>query len=70
MATKALAAPTAPATPQSDTPDVVKLKCDELGIKSQDFTPKHAKDLFALQEAKGYKHWQLADAADASTDNA
>ena len=64
MATKAIAAP------KSDTPDVVKLKCDELGIKSQDFTPKHAKDLLAFQEAKGYKHWQPVDAADASTDNA
>jgi hypothetical protein len=57
------------ALPPTETPKVVKLKCDDLGIKSRDFTPKHAKDLLAFQESKGYTHWQPVDAAD-STDNA
>jgi hypothetical protein len=63
-------AKTAPKTPDTETPEVVKLKCDDLGIESQDFTPKHAKELLAFQESKGYDHWQPVDAAQTSTDNA
>lgn len=55
--------------PKTDAPELVQLKCDDLGIKSQDFTPDHAKALLAYQEEKGYAHWQPVDAA-ASTDNA
>jgi hypothetical protein len=62
MATKRIA--------DTDTPKVVKLKCDDLGVKSRDFTPAHAKALLAYQESKGYTHWQPVDAAETSTDNA
>ena len=56
--------------PKSETPEVVKLKCEDLGVDSRDFTPDHAKALLAFQESKGYTHWQPVDAAQTSTDNA
>ena len=53
---------TTPKKATEHTPDVVQLKCEDLGIKSQDFTPAHAKALLELQASKGYTHWQPVDA--------
>lgn len=61
MATKKLTAPDA-----EQAPDMVPLYSKDLG-KTRDFTPDHAKALLALQEAKGYSHWQPVDAAAEST---
>ena len=47
-------------------PEVVKLKCDDLGIESQDFTPEHAEALLKFQTEKGYTHWQPVDTAEAA----
>lgn len=64
MATpKKIAAPAAEAS-AAEAPKMVQLKCDKLGVKSQDFTPGHAKDLLAFQESKGLKPedcWQRVD---------
>lgn len=43
-------------------PELVQLKCDALGIESQDFTPAHAKALLAFQQAKGLTDWQPVEA--------
>jgi hypothetical protein len=50
---------TAAAKAATDTTDeVVKLKCEALGVESRDFTPAHVKALLAFQESKGLKDWQ------------
>lgn len=72
MATKATA-PAKTEAPEAAAPQVVKLKCDKLGVESQDFTPAHAKALLDFQQAKGLQPedcWQPVDAADTPTDNA
>lgn len=72
MATKAIASAKTEA-PEVTAPEVVKLKCDKLGVQSQDFTPAHAKALLDFQESKGLKPedcWQPVDAAEPTTDNA
>ena len=55
------------AAPEAEqAPELVKLHSKDLGV-TRDFTPEHAKALLALQEAKGYTHWQPV-AADAPTE--
>lgn len=46
-----------------DAPEVVRLKCDTLGVESQDFTPKHAKALLDWEAERGLNNWQPVDAA-------
>lgn len=72
MATKRIAASAAEAPEAADS-KMVQLKCDKLGVESQDFTPAHAKALLDFQQAKGLQPedcWQPIDAADTTTDNA
>lgn len=48
------------------TEEVVWLHSKDLGTRP--FTPDHAEALLALQERKGYDHWQRAEApADSTT---
>lgn len=56
------------ATPDTEAPEVVQLKCDALGIKSKDFEPAHAKALLAFQVEKGYTDWQPVDETPAPTE--
>jgi hypothetical protein len=59
---------TAKKTPDTATPEVVKLHCKKLG-KTEDFSPAHAQALLELQADRGLSDWQPVT-AEVSTDNA